>query len=87
MGWRAYGEPVPEPSILVEFLLGGLWGAISIYSVAWVFVWWGWMTTHTMLVAGLAVGLIAGFYFGWGCARCKKEITKEEYQNEEDLLR
>jgi len=86
MGWRAYGEKEPEPSIIVEFLLGGLWGAMSFYSVAWIFVWWGWMTMHTMLIAGLAVGLVAGSYFGWCCIQIKKG-TKEEYQDEEELLR
>ena len=87
MGWRTYGEKEPEPSIIVEFLLGGLWGAMSFYSIAWVGVWCGWITNHTLLIAGLVIGLAAGTYFGWCCTRSQKDITKEEYENEEELLR
>ena len=87
MGWRAYGEKEPEPSAIVEFLLGGLWGAMSFYSVAWVCVWLGWVMPGTMLIIGVMIGLFTGGYFGWCCARGKRGITKEEYQNEEELLR
>lgn len=65
MTWAGalYGENEPRPSIIVEFLLGGLWGAVSVYSIAGLFVWWHWITLRTMLISGIAAGFIVSSYF------------------------